>query len=310
MAMKTENSLAPNDKHFDAAIVALGYEKRCRWAAETLGISATEKIGIEFGYLRVKSYFHNRQYFEGAGWAIYENSLVSDPNFLARKIVNSVRGTSVCRVFVDISSMSREMMANVVLSIHQAQRQISVELQMAYCPAVFSGSYAPAPIRSAAPIRPELAGWSSRPDLPLGILMGLGCEPGLALGALQFLEPNKAWVYRPQGFDERFERALTKANEHIEDIFDVTKFDYDLADPALTRGKIVALLNSVSPSFRIVSIPFGPKVFSWLILVSVILEHKPSIGIWSFSSKEHAVAVDRDASGRTVWHRLFLQKTG
>ena len=40
--------------------------------------------------------------------------------------------------------------------------------------------------RSASPIKRSLAGWSSQPEKPLGTIFGLGCESGLALGALQF----------------------------------------------------------------------------------------------------------------------------
>lgn len=138
--------------------------------------------------------------------------------------------------------------------------------------------------------------------------MGLGCEPGLGLGALQVLEPHKAWLYAPRGNDSRFETALVSANEHIDDIFDVTEFDYELAEPTIARGRIEALMNSVDGSFRLICIPFGPKIFAWLVLSTVVFQQRRNVGVWSFSSREHAQAVDRSVSDEVIWHQMILQK--
>jgi hypothetical protein len=304
--ISNETSVPPNDLSFDLAVAAVGYERRCRWIAENCGISAEYKLGLEFGFLREESYAQNRAYFEGAGWHISLAKGSKSFDIIWEVLTKMGVVSRPLKVFIDISSMSREMMANVALAVNRVRLFADIEVTIAYAPSGFSGSYAPAPIRLAAPITPTLAGWSSRPDKPLGVIMGLGCEPGLALGALQVLEPNKAWVYSPRGFDSRFEESLSKANEHVADIFDVTLFNYDISDPVTTRGRIDALINAVDRSFRLICIPFGPKIYAWTVLSTVVFEDRRDIGVWSFSSKEHAIAIDRDVSGEIVWHKSIL----
>jgi hypothetical protein len=204
--------------------------------------------------------------------------------------------------------MSREMIANVILGIEAGRSAVDVSVTVAYAPSKFSGPYHPAPIRRASPIKPALAGWSSQPERSLGTVFGLGCEPGLALGALQFLEPNKAWIFAPKGTEAQFDLAMREANEHIGEIFDVTKFVYEIVKPTLTRGRFEALLNAIDGDFRIIAVPFGPKIFAWLVISTVVFTRRRRIGVWAFSSKEHAHMVDRDAAGTVVWHSFTLPK--
>jgi hypothetical protein len=304
--ISNESNVRPEDMSFVLAVSAVGYERRCRWIAENCGVVAERKLGLEFGFLKEGSYAANKAYFEGTGWEICSAQEPQVFEKITSTLCAMADGTKPLRLFIDISSMSREMMANVALAVDRVRTDTAVEIVTAYAPSAFSGDYAPAPIRLAAPVKPALAGWSSRPDKPLGVIMGLGCEPGLALGALQVLEPNKAWLYYPKGFDRRFEEALPKANEHVADIFDVTSFDYEVKDPVITRGRIEALMNSVDSSFRLICIPFGPKILAWLILSTVIFEERNGAGVWSFSSREHAIAVDRDVSGEVVWYSSLL----
>jgi hypothetical protein len=304
-----ESNSAADVLLYDLAIVAVGYERRCRFVVEQSGVSATYKVGLDFGFLQVESYSENRSFFERYGCEILDardSAAFDRVSAMIRQCGTRDDGQPI-RIFVDISSMSRDMMSNVALSIGVAMAERSIQVVAAYAPAKFSGKYEAAPIRLASPVRRELAGWSPRPDKPLGVIMGLGCEPGLALGSLQVLEPLKAWLYSPRGFDSRFEQELKEANEHVSEIFDVTEFDYDLSDPTITRGRIEALLNSVESSFRLVAVPFGPKLYAWLILATVIFGARRSIGVWSFSSREEVAVVDREASGKIIWYNSHLE---
>jgi hypothetical protein len=143
---------------------------------------------------------------------------------------------------------------------------------------------------------------------PLGAIFGLGCEPDLALGALQLLEPNKAWIFKPKGIDPKFDAAMKAANLHIEDIFDVSNFSYEILKPASARGRLEALLNAIEKSFRLIVVPFGPKIFAWLAISTVVFSGRSNVGVWAFSSKEHASVVDRDAEGQVIWHTLNLEQ--
>jgi hypothetical protein len=302
--IKLESDERPAELQFDVAIVAVGYERRCRWVAEEFNISASSKLGLEFGFLTKGSYDDNRAFFEKCSYRIILGLDASAIATIAKEVV-AVR-SKVTSVFVDISSMSREMIANVVLGIEAARSHREVRVTIAYAPSKFSGEYQPAPIRLASPVKPALAGWSSQPERQLGAIFGLGCEPGLALGALQYLEPDKAWIFEPKGSDAKYDAAMRKANLHIADIFDVTAFEYDVQKPTTTRGRLEALLNAVDSSFRLILVPFGPKIFAWLTISTVVFTGRRAVGVWTFSSKEEAVLVDREAEGLVVWHNISL----
>lgn len=305
--ISSEGDVKPASLQFDVAIVSVGYERRCRWVAEKFMISANCKFGLEFGFLAEGSYDENRHYFENNGYSVVPGLKESVIDLIANSISVSPF-SEVVKVFIDISSMSREMIANVLLAIQRARSNVAVSITVAYAPSKFLGPYSPAPIRLASPIKPMLAGWSSQPERPLGTIFGLGCEPGLALGALQVLEPSKAWVFKPIGVDKAFDAAMKAANIHIDDIFDVSTFSYEILRPTAARGRLESLLNAVDRSFRLIIVPFGPKIFAWLALATIIFTERTAVGVWAFSSKEHALPVDRVAEGDIVWHSLTLAK--
>ena len=207
-------------------------------------------------------------------------------------------------IFVDISSMSREMIANVILAVNNAFCSSMVCITVAYAPSKFVESADAAPIRVARPITRVLSGWSAMPEKPLGAIFGLGCESGLALGAMQVLEPDNAWLFTPVGLDDRFSASLRAANEHIEDIFDVTRFAYDIRSPSTLRAKYESLLNSIGDEFRLITVPFGPKLFAWSVLSTLIFSGRDDVGVWTFSSAEQGHAADREAEGPIIWHSL------
>lgn len=198
------------------------------------------------------------------------------------------------------------MIANVVVAISKLAVERDVYVSVAYSPSRFTGASKAAPIRLARPIRASLAGWSSRPELPLAVIAGLGCEPGLALGALQLLEPDKAWLFSPRGVDPNYDLDMKSANEHIADIFDVTNSEYEITKPSILRGRYEALLNAVEYDFRIITLPFGPKIFAWSVISTVVFMARYNVGVWTFSSRERGALVNRSAEGPVLWHRLAV----
>jgi hypothetical protein len=305
--IREETDDPPAVLDFDVVIVAVGYERRCRWVTNAHDVSAKRGLGLEFGFLAEGSYADNRTFFERRSYQIVSGVSETTPNVIAHA-VELATDDEFARVLVDISSMSREMIANVAIGLERARKLRGITLTIAYAPSKFTGPYRPAPIRRASPIKPSLAGWSSQPEQPLGAIFGLGCEPGLALGALQFLEPNNAWIFRPKGIDPDFDAAMMKANEHIGDIFDITDFGYEINKPTITRGRLEALLNAVENNFRVVIVPFGPKIFAWLAISTIVFSNRHTVGVWTFSSKEQAVPVDRDADNQVIWHNFKLTK--
>lgn len=303
-----ERDGAPDSYEFDIAVVAVGYEQRCRWVAEQCSIAATNKIGLTFGFLEEGSFVENASFFQERGFALLNGLAVDSLQSLEHRLKASLGEvqSGEAKLLIDISSMSREMIANVALAISRAAGVRPVRITVAYSPSKFLGKTRPAPIRIARPIKPELAGWSSRPELPLAVVAGLGCEPGLALGALQFLEPDRAWLYYPVGVDLEYDSDMRSANEHLDEIFDVSKFEYDITSPTILRGKVESLLRSVQDDFRIIMLPFGPKMFAWASLSTVVFGEFRGPGVWTFSARDHALVVDRAAEGPIIWYSCLV----
>jgi hypothetical protein len=101
---------------------------------------------------------------------------------------------------------------------------------------------------------------------------------------------------------------MRKANQHIADIFDVTNFGYEILKPTATRGRLEALLNAVDGSFRLIVVPFGPKIFAWLAISTIVFMDRRASGVWAFSSKEQALLVDREAEGLVIWYNAVLAR--
>jgi hypothetical protein len=301
-----EHTQIPASLVFDICIVALGYEKRCSWVYKKCNLSGGTKIALDFGFLTGGSFDDNMRYFESVGFAVHRGIGSQAVKEISDALGSFNWGHHNPTVFVDVSSMSREMIANVLLALDKFRAGRSISICASYAPAKFGTDYMPGPIMVASPIRPEFAGWPSEPERPLGAILGLGCEPGLALGALQILEPMKVWTFSPSGIDEKFDQALSKANEYIPDIFDVTGFTYDLNQPSVARGRFEALLNAVEGDFRLVAIPFGPKLFAWLVMATTLLGGRKDVGVWAFSSKEAGLAADREAAGPVIWHNFTV----
>jgi len=302
-----EEDAAPHGCDFDIAIVALGYEPRCRWVWKTARPTAKYKIGLEFGFLKEGGYAENRQYLANENFefltGVGHDAVGAITEYFSK--MNLAEGVPV-RVLLDISSMSREMIANALLGLNHALCGRAISVSAAYAPSQFESASKLAPIARSQPITRALSGWSSRPEQPLGLIVGLGCEKGLALGALQFLEPDKAWLFVPIGIDEKFDISLGEANEGIEGIFDATRFGYHITQPSVLRAKFEALLNSVDGDYRTICIPFGPKIFTWACLSTLVFKQLHEVGVWAFSSSEQGHAIGREAEGPIIWHTLHV----
>lgn len=308
MTLITSETDTVPDKYFDIAIVALGYESRCRYVWEKEEPSADLRIAVEFGFLRDGAYSTNRDYFDQAGFQI----VVGVGEGAVQRLVTSVstfdQSDEPVRVFVDVSAMSREMIANVFLALNNAFCSSQLIISTVYAPSRFAEAPTFAPIVKSEPITRALSGWSARPDQPLGLIVGLGCEEGLALGALQFLEPDKAWLFVPFGVDEQFNLASEKANRGIEEIFDTTRFAYEIQRPTVLRAKFEALLKSVDSDYRVIAIPFGPKLFAWACVSTLVFNQRHDIGIWAFSSQDRGHPADREAEGPIIWHTMLVSE--
>lgn len=287
---------------FDLLVVCLGYETRSLYIAERYAGAATKKIAVSFQDRQVGRYDYNRSFYTSNNFEI----LVFDPGELAKVFRVAVaqlsrQSMSGTRILVDISSMSRPMIASVVLALTQACEQQPLDVVFAYCPAVFTKpSDQRQPVTVSQPVTPEFAGWSNQPDKPVAAIAGLGFEFDQALGAIEYLEPAVAWTFIPFGEDSRYDRAVQKANRELLATLDPEKIvRYDVANPYQSFAELESLTYGLLDNNRPVLIPFGPKIFSLLSFIVAAI-HAPNVTVWRVSGEQVGIPDDRVASGNVI----------
>jgi len=299
---------AKPDGRINLFIGAVGYESRSTWLLENGGIEADKIIGYQFSYNQVLHFDEACRLYSAAGAEILPFPENDGLEILKRTLLEiSLSAKSVMRVVLDISAMSRLMIATTLVALTEVRHDAGLEVNVHYTPARFQSPGPTSPARVAEPIIPELAGWSDRPDVPLGVLIGLGYEGNAAAGALQVLEPSRAWAFYPFGQDERFLREVELANEDLSTIYEVIKLTYAVMDPAGTRALLKRMLSELRADYRIALVPFGPKIFAWLCMLTALESGFQEVGVWRFSPQELGEPVDHIASGLSIWHQVNIR---
>jgi hypothetical protein len=267
----SEESDAPYNgiDEVDVFICAVGYESRSRWLFERSDIKAAVKIALRFSYSEGAAFSDNHAFFSSQQFKIIDSSQVGYDSLVIEEVAQQVPvfGSKTLSVMIDISVMSRLMLADMCILLRRLTESAPISLLTAYVPSDYTKPGEPHVLSVARPVRPEFAGWSSRPDLPLAAIIGLGYEEGLALGAMEYLNPSKVWAFVPVSDEPRFLSDVLKANEIVQKQFDSAFIQYALQKPIRLRSKLDELIRGVTGRFRIVIVPFGPKLFSWISMI-------------------------------------------
>ncbi|MEM5345800.1 hypothetical protein [Paraburkholderia azotifigens] len=288
-------------KNIDVFIAACGYEGRAIAASESFHLSARKKLAIGFASQRELEYNANKAWFEKAGFDLIE---VDDGKFrdtLNQYLSQSTPDGDVWNVEVDISCFNRFRMAHLVDAL-RALPAAEVLVTFRYSIAEFTPPAADtAPTVIVAPVIPQFAGWTTRPDRPPAAIVGLGYEPNKAIGIVDHLEINNAtWAYYPLGPVPEYYQRVLEANRSLVDIIqsDGRCQPYDLNEPAQLFSEINSLVDMLKPHFNAVLIPFGPKLFA-LVSFLVATVHD-DVGVWRVSSGALEEPVNRKPSGHVV----------
>jgi hypothetical protein len=297
------------DGKFDILVVCLGYETRSLHIAERYTSSSVIRIALAFQKRLVGNYDYNRKFYETHDFKILPfNTREFAEAFHSEMSAVASKAKSPTRVLVDISSMSRPMIATVVIGLSGLSADIGVEVTFVYCPAVFTKpSVVSQPVTVSQPVIPEFAGWSVQPERSVAAIVGLGFEFDQALGALEFLEPAVAWTFVPFGEDGRFDRAVAEANKDLlTELKPERIVRYNVADPYRCFVELEALTYGLMDNMRPIIVPFGPKLFALLsFLIGVI--HSPDVTVWRVSGDQVGMPDDRVASGNIIsLNTIFL----
>lgn len=295
---------------YDAFLVTVGFESRSIYAAKTLEIHTDRRIACAFSHRQVRHFKSNRAWLFRNGFDVQEVQ-EDDVEAWTKSIIeelgtNSAHRTSI-RMCVDISSMSRARMASVLNAVLEV-RERSVEIDFVYCLAKWSPPSTEAePIGTAGAVIPAFAGWSTRTDLPIVALIGLGYEPDKAIGAYEYLEATDVWAFLPKGEDGQYARDLNRANRTLlTRLVEHKRITYRVDQPVACFGVLESVVYGLLSNSRPVLLPFGPKVFA-LSAMLVACRHR-EVPVWRISSDQFGEPLDREASGNIVGIRVAFSR--
>lgn len=329
---------------FDVWISAVGYEARSRHAFADEAAQAEMKIAIDFLDNRVLAYDENLAFFRSENFEVLQFVDRSEPERQIKEMSNWVRGLATAlrkrlmssearddlAICVDVSVMSRDMMALTFEAIWLLSKERSLSLHLRYSPTNF---YVPrdsaAPISFAGSASPLLAGWRADSQAPVALILGLGFEGDRTIWASEILEPARTLIFAPLGYEQRFDDAMLRVNRPLfeglfdvdwildqasnSDASDISEVDQETLLQFVGKRLIPYNVGGVSELFvkldaacfallkehRVIICPFGPKIFSAVSML-VALAHFPRIAVWRVSGNVVADPEDRAASGPVV----------
>ncbi len=297
------------DGQYDCGLAAIGYESRAKFFFSSFSGSVLKRDACAFEKQRGLHFDDNLKFFQSNGFIVTSTGVDKISGWVAT--LNGVKPlkTGPLRVVVDISSMTREMIATVCyyLAASFEKSAEGVEVDFIYSIAEFGEipkSFGP--IVSNGPAISQLAGWSQHPRLPCGLILGIGYEEDLALGMIEDLEAGQVWAFRPKDHDSRYDIAIDERNRGLRDeIRSENIIRYSVFDPYSIFVSVEALVGLARNDFRLVIVPFGPKIFS-LASCLVSLRHYPEVGFWRVSGGVNQEPVDRKALGKTLGLRVLF----
>jgi hypothetical protein len=285
---------------YDLMIVTCGYEARSTFLHAEFKGDAKLLVVLDYGSVGVHSYDKNRVLLKQAGSEGWIDLKSSTSTLEIAHWVDAARSRlsegAPLRVLFDISSCSRSTMATVLTTLGIGL-SCKVELTCVYAAsAYFDPPDGELPSSVSEPVIGDLSGWSSDLTKPPCAIIGLGFEPGRALGSIDYLEVPEVRLFVPEGPDSRFHDAVIEANRLLLDEPGATTWSYHVLDPVDAYQKLESMILGLLPHYRPIIIPLGPKIFAAISII-LALRFLPHVCIWRTSAGSGEDITDRPASG-------------
>ncbi len=307
--MKTIRPEELAGKHFDICIFVCGYETRASYVASKFEAEWETAVILDYECGGILQYDANRAFYEkfdnSSFLPISDDLIVQLAAYLENATLPNDPETRA-QIFIDISSCSRSVMAKILLAVSETLRS-RAQITCAYALSSFDNPPdGELPSHISEPVIGDLSGWSDDLFKPPCAVIGLGFEPGRALGCMDYLEIPEVRLFMPVGVDERFKEAVREANSVlISEAGSLSVLPYEILDPAATYEKMESLIHGLLAKFRPVIIPLGPKIFAALAMILAIRTF-PRVCVWRTSSGTIGETADRKASGEiAIFTTLF-----
>lgn len=295
-------------RHYSRVLATLGYEQRAVFASSELKPSGADRVAWSFPERQVLAFDTNRQWYEDCGFRLPTIDDDTADGWLKAWVEEAAgKAEERCRVWCDISSMSRRRLACIVAAAMNARLKARTTVDFVYSLAEWSHPVVESePIVRAGAVHPFFAGWSPQPVLPVIAIIGLGYEPDKAVGAYEYLEAASVWTFAPEGGDARYRRDMLRANSSLlQKVPIAQRVTYPVKQPGACFRSVEGVAYGCGEAGRPVLLPFGPKMFALCsLLVSCLHRDVP---VWRITSEQHGDPVDRRPSGDIVALRAMFE---
>jgi hypothetical protein len=275
----------------DIFVGCVGYEDRSTYLVRTL-FNQPDVCRVLFDYRAVGA--------DGKGLCSYESNLVvvsrlkpilvSDFLVFLHQLEVEILARGDVNVVLDVTSFDRAKLGELLLKIFFLGKRVR-QVRLIYCPREF------VPfdvikfdvVQSFGPVLPEFFGSADGFEKPLSLILGAGYEYGKAVGAIDTLEPDHIYCFRPTGTDPRFDEHIDKANVNFGFMSDSGNIiSYDLNDAVSLYSDIRKLVEYEMVENSVLILPLGPKMFAALCLLVATILH-PSVMVWRHSTVSASV---------------------
>jgi hypothetical protein len=297
------------NKTFDYFIAASGYENRCSYLIDTIGVDSRNKIVLAFDdkkdfLFRSK----NDKIFADAGFTFIEESAGGKENLtgVLGNICREAFGNSNISILIDYSCMSKIWYAGILNYFISNEMNIgNLELYFSYTSAIFSEPMMPeAKVLLASPR--GLLKANVRSNKPRALILGLGYEKFLTTNLLEKFEYRAIFAfYSDPAFDNRYAERVMKNNEKIlKNLSQDNIYKYPIENLKETDAMLTSLTMKLRLDYQVAILPAGPKPFT---LSSLILASRyPDIEVWTMESGQAPAAYNRNPTGEPMVCKLLF----
>lgn len=295
----------------DLFIGAFGYESRARAVAVRRREINESRLIADLMDGGTPAYERNKAFFQSEISA----KIVQPDEFLAaiRVELNSlVSHRTDIRVGLDISSVKRKLLAQVLELILAFAETTTISLRVFYSLATFTQPPEEQPVNTlVGPITPRFSGWPTSPELPPAAIVGLGYEEGKAAGAVEYLEalPN-VWALLPNSSELAYKPEVMRQNGSLLQALPIERqINYEVGAPTMLFSILETLISGLKQKHNVIVLPFGPKLF--LAIAILVTQRHPEAAVWYVSGeKEENSPVDREDASHFLGFKCTLGATG
>ncbi len=300
------NDIVPlviNDAIGTILVGCIGYEHR---STHLLRTTSVRKRSLFFDYraldengVGICSYEFNHKTVQNAG-----SVLESDFEAFLNTLEAEIRTLKNVDIDFDITSFDRGKIGRIIIRFFSLRDYVS-SVTFVYAPRTFKpfDMYKFYVVQSFGPALPAFFGTAHGFNKPLTLILGAGYEYGKAVGAIDTLEPDHIYCFRPTGTNPQFDRHIDLANvdfsfiENTENIF-----TYDLNDANRLYHSLRTLVNYEMVDQNVLLLPLGPKLFAALSMLIATVFH-PNVMVWrhsTASAKQLDTIEDAETTGKLV----------